>query len=52
MDGVGKDYDFGNIPWMKLGYSTSDSKQLSFCTSNKSHVMQCFDKRMIQYMHM
>ena len=32
--------------------ATSDSKQLSFCTSNKSYVMQCFDKRMIQYVHM
>ena len=53
MDGVGEDYDFGNI-FLEQGLvnATSDSKQLSFWTSDKSHMMQCFDKRVIQYVCM
>ena len=53
MDGVGEDYDFGNIfLGQGLVNATSDSKQLSFWTSDKSHMMQCFDKRVIQYVCM
>ena len=40
MDGASNNYDFGNVfLGRSLVNAISDSKQLSFCTSDKSHII-------------
>ena len=49
MDGVSDDYNFGNaLLGRGLVNVTSDSKQLCFCTSDKSHMMNSFDEWLVR----
>ena len=48
MDGVGDNDDFGNILFATcLVNAASNGEELSFCTSNKGHVVNCLNQWMI-----
>ena len=48
MNGVGDNDDFGNIFFTTcLVNATSNSKEFSFCTGDKGHMMNRLDQRVI-----
>jgi len=52
MDGIGDDNDFGNIFLVRgLVNTTPNCKELSFCTSDKDHMMESFDWWTVGYVH-
>ena len=50
MNGVSDDNDFGDV-FLVAGLinATSDSKKFHFSAGDKSHMMNCFDQRLVTY---